>query len=115
MSDCRSEEIEEYSELYQQLDSLGKMRYKEKLKMLHLSIDLYLVDRNAWSTERSLFPHIDFPDIFVYLISSPSLYTKEALKAYKSTEAWSYFVAGFVTEVKVLKTADDSFIMTAKV
>ena len=110
-----SEKIEEYSELYLQLDPLGKTRYKEKLKMLQLCTDPYLVDRNAWSTEKSLFPQIEFPDIFVYLISSPSPYTKEALKAYKSTEAWSYFVAGFVTEVEVLKTAEDSFIMTAKV
>ena len=115
MGDLSSEQIEEYSEFYLQLDSLGKTRYKEKLKMLKLCTDPYLVDKNTWSTEKSLFPSVEFPDIFVYLINSPSPYTKEALKAYKSTEAWSYFVAGFVTEVMLLKITEDSHIITAKV
>ena len=105
----------EYSSLYEQLDSLGKTRYKEKLHMLQLRTDPYLVDKKAWVAERSLWPPVEFPDVFVYLINSPSPCTKEALKAYKSTDAWSYFVAGFVNEVKVLKITEDSYIMTARV
>ena len=105
----------EYSSLYEQLDSSDKARYKEKLRMLQLHSDPYLLDKNTWLTERSVWPPVEFPDVFVYLINSPSTYTKEALKAYKSTDAWSYFVAGLVTEVKVLKITEDSYIMTARV
>ena len=105
----------EYSSLYEQLDCSGKTRYKEKLHMLQLRSDSYLLDKNSWLAERSLWPPVEFPDVFVYLINSPCPYTKEALKAYKSTEAWSYFVAGFVTDLKVLKITEDSYIMTARV
>jgi len=105
----------QYSSLYHQLDSSGKARYKEKLRMLKLQNDPYLLDTDDWSAERSLWPPVEFPDLFIYLINLPSPYTKEALKAYKSTDAWSYFVSGFVNEVKLLKITEDSYIMTAKV
>ena len=101
-----------YSSLYEQLDSSGKTRYKEKLHMLQLRSDPYLLDKNSRLAERSLWPPVEFPDVFVYLINSPSPYTKEALK---SIDAWLYFVAGFVTELKVLKITEDSYIMTARI
>ena len=102
----------EYSSLYEQLDSSGKTRYKEKLHILQLRSDPYLLDKNSWLAERSLWPPVEFPDVFVYLINSPSPYTKEALKAHKSIDAWSYFVAGFVNELKI---TEDSYIMTARI
>lgn len=37
------------------------------------------------------------------------------MRAYKSTEAWAYFTAGFVSDVLVLKVHEDSFVMSAKV
>ena len=83
------------SEFYLQLDDLGQKRYKEKLRQLGLKEDPYLLPAHEWSANRSLWPLVEFPDIYVYLIDSPSPHTKEALKAYKSSEAWSFFVAGF--------------------
>ena len=46
----------EYLSLYEQLDCSGKTRYKEKLHMLQLHSDPYLLDKNSWLAERSLWP-----------------------------------------------------------
>ena len=38
------------------------------------------------------FPDITWRDVTEYLIETPSLYTKESMKAYKSLEVFDYFV-----------------------
>ncbi|KAI8509494.1 hypothetical protein Bbelb_133420 [Branchiostoma belcheri] len=48
-------------------------------------------------------PNIAFPDICMYLISHPSLYTGEAMKAYKSLDAYKYFTSGKVRDVYVCR------------
>ena len=63
---------------YKQLDSTGQKRYEEKLSMLGLKEDPYVL---PGSTDRSLWPQVEYPDIYNYP------YTKESLKAYKSSEA----------------------------
>ena len=109
-SECEGE-----SSYYNQLDQEGKARYKQKLDLVKLNKDPYLLCPGSWSTDRALWPSVEFPDICVYLINSPSPYTKEALKAYKSSEAWAYFAAGFVENVLVTKVKENSLLMTAKV
>ena len=108
-------QAEKESVYYNQLDQAGKARYKQKLELLQQNEDPYLLARDCWSTDRALWPAVEFPDICVYLINSPSPYTKESLKAYKSSEAWAYFAAGFVEDIFVTKVKEDSLLMTAKV
>ena len=96
-----AEEIE--SDFFKQLDAADKKRYKEKLSKLGVCTDPYV------------WPSVEFPDICVYLLNSPSPYTKEALKAYKSSEGYAYFVAGFVDQVLATKISDNAMLMTAKV
>ena len=71
---------------------------------LGLQKDPYLFSTDQWPPGRSLWPCEEYPDICVYLINSPSPYTREALKSYKSSEGYAYVVAGFVEEVLVTKT-----------
>ena len=73
------------SDYYNRLDQAGKKQYKQKLDLLEQNKDPYLLSRD----DRALWPFIKFLDICVYLINLPSLYTKESLKVYKSSEVWA--------------------------
>ena len=93
----------EQSDAFKQLDAVGKSRYNEKLGMLGITTDPYMTPKDAWDCSPSRWPDVSFPDICVYFIHTPP-YTKDELKAYKSTEAWAYFTAGYVSEVGLLNT-----------
>ena len=57
-------------------------------------------------------PAVDFPDICVYLIHPPST---EALNAYKSTDAWAYLSAGYVSDIKLMQLNSETCLVVAKV
>ncbi|XP_074614405.1 uncharacterized protein LOC141874140 [Acropora palmata] len=88
--------------------------YDEKLKLIE-NIDPYNVSNFLFSDSMELWPEIEFPDIANYLIFSTSSYTKEQLKAYKSLDAYNYFVAGWVRCIFVGKATDNIKILIGKV
>ena len=51
-----------------------------------------------WSGDVSLLPYITWLDITSYLVKTPSVFSKESLRAYKSLEAYDYFVCGHVQD-----------------
>ena len=82
-----------YAESYQ---GEGKKSYQSKLKAID---DLYLheIPQKDWDTDASkgkldvnIFPGITYPDIVIYLSNTPSPYSLEDFKAYKSLEAFNY-------------------------
>ena len=105
----------EESDVYKQLDAAGKQRYRDKLHLLGLKSDPHLAPIDAFVQDPETWPAVDFPDICVYLIHSPNPYTKEELKAYKSTEAWVYFSAGYVSAIRLLQTSSETYLVLAKV
>ena len=52
--------------------------------------------RNDWIEYVNALPEVSWEDMTHYLIETPSIYTKENLKAYKSLDAYDYFVCGHV-------------------
>ena len=60
--------------------------------------DPYTLAVEEWEENINKFPDITWRDVTEYLIETPSLYTKESMKAYKSLEAFDYFVCGHVQQ-----------------
>ena len=52
--------------------------------------------RNDWIEDVDALLEVSWGDVTHYLIETPSIYAKEKLKAYKSLEAYYYFVCGHV-------------------
>ena len=77
-----------YSTYYQELDETAVPRYREKLGMIGDIDDPYLKARRSSVIDWQLWPEVEYPDIFNYLVATPpSLYTQDQLKAYKSLDA----------------------------
>ena len=67
-------------------------RVRYSVKLLYNTGQSILPDpyylKNGWVDDPSLWPGLEYPDIWTYLIDSPGIYTKENLKAYKSLDAY---------------------------
>ena len=83
------------------MDSLAapeKRRYREKLQVLYNSndsgvlVDPYSVEDEKWKDDVSLWPPVEFGEIYTYLIDTPGQFTREKMKAYKSLEAFNYYI-----------------------
>ena len=65
--------------------------YVEKLKMWEVEIpDPYSIADDLWVDNPAKWPNVEFSNIYIYLINTKGMYTKESLKAYKSLEAYNY-------------------------
>ena len=80
------------------LNTITRARYFEKIKEID-DIDPYELDKNEWSSNMTKWPEVTYPDIVNYLVYNQSAYTLAELKAYKSLDAYNYFVSGFVQEI----------------
>ena len=100
-----------FSSYFFALEDEAKSRYLEKLAIIGPDVDdPYVIDSAATS---DAWPSIEFPDVYNYLINTPSLYTKESLKAYKSLDGYKFFTAGWVTDVRVAKPS--KYVVLGKV
>ena len=96
-----------YSTYYYELDKTAKKCYREKLQKLGGLADPYLEaskrtdDQNGGTVDWHLWPDVEYPDIYNFLIQTPSLYTGDSLKAYKSLDAYNFYVSGWVDNAHV--------------
>ena len=108
-----------YSTYYNELDKIAKERYREKLQKLGDLADPYLERSRGdhTSIDWQLWPEVEYPDIYNFLIATPSLYTGDCLKAYKSLDAYNYYASGWVDNVKVftIPSRPGTYLITARV
>ena len=104
-----------FSEYYFGLEEAAKRRYLQKLNSVSDKTDDPYTVSTEPLTVQSTLPDIQYPDIYNYLIETPSAYTKDDLKAYRSLDAYKYLIAGSVGEVSVHHVDDKVSIVRAKV
>jgi len=68
----------------------------------------------AWAKNVDIFPLVTYPDIVNYLLFTPSAYSADDLKSYKSLEAYNQFVCGWVRDTAGT-VQGDHLVVTAKV
>ena len=68
-----------------------KSRYMEKISLCD-DLDIYVMNKNSFATDFGDLPNLEFPDISNYLVVQMSFYSKQQMKAFKSLEAYNFFV-----------------------
>ena len=94
-------------------DKPSKERYLEKLRMLN-GLDPYELPLREWQDDVDKWSETSLIDVTVYLLFSPSPFTQEEIKNYKSLECYQRFIAGWVREILVLDVGDKR-VLIAKV
>ena len=74
--------MERTSEYFDDLSAEAKARYKQKLAKVGLKDDPYAIPNDLWVEEPPSVPKIAWSDMFLYMISTPSVYTKEEMKVW---------------------------------
>ncbi|KAF3838848.1 hypothetical protein F7725_010616 [Dissostichus mawsoni] len=96
----------------------GKERERYLVKTAIIGCDPYLLPPTVFCLLNSAkcLPQLTFPDIYIYLVHNPSPFTGESLKAFKSTDAYQYAVAGWVNDTKIWHVEKTHLhVITAKV
>ena len=96
------------------LDGKSKERYLQKWALID-DVDPYTIPKISWSEKEEDYPEITYPDIVNYLVLTPSVYTSDDLKSYKSLEAYNNIMEGWVKEIKVFNTKDNMAVVAARV
>ena len=73
------------SSYFNELQREDKAKYKRKLTLTNRQLlpDPYGIVEN-WKSDVKLMPDVSWGDMYNYLVNSPSEYTHDNLKAYKS-------------------------------
>jgi len=101
---------EGFSAYFMQVDAQAKQRYVKKLDMLPGVIDDPYLKSGFVAKSNHLWPQVEYPDIYHYLINTPSPYTREELKAYKSLDGYNFFIQGWVSNVQVLNVGTNPVV-----
>ena len=103
-----------FSEYYAGLTGPAKTRYREKV--LTCGFDPYMLKKSECSEDLADYPSVEYPDIVNYLVLQTSWITGQQMKAYKSMDAYNFFVSGWVNTIFTKPVAGtDKVVVTARV
>lgn len=84
-----------------ELPTEEKERYQKKLELCGLKqICPYQLPGDAWIDDPIKWPSLEWPELYDYLINTPGVFTREAMKNRKSLEAYNQFTSGWVRTVQ---------------
>ena len=72
--------MERISEHYSELSGEAKARYTAKVCGVGLKTDPYAIPSELWADEPEEVPDVAWSDMFMYMIATPSAYTREEMK-----------------------------------
>ena len=97
------------------LDSVVQKRYRDKLSLLGLNEDEDPYQSMNFIDDMTLWPPVNYGDIFCYFIDRPGVYTKQQLLQWRSLEAYNYYQSGHVRTVEIWATKGDVCVLKALV
>ncbi len=68
------------SEYFSTLSTESKVRYQSKIFATGLTVDPYTIEDAEWTREPETIPQLLWSDLMLYMVSTPSPHTKEAIK-----------------------------------
>ncbi len=74
--------MEAISEYFTGLSKESKARYAAKVTAMGLTSDPYVMPSKSWVAQPNKVPDVSWSDMFLYLIQTPSAYTKEELQVF---------------------------------
>ena len=75
----------EESDYVKNLSVTSRKRYVEKVVLAGIRKDPYCLVEKEWEKNPADLPSLAWSDIMIYMISTPSPYTKEAIKVASSS------------------------------
>lgn len=96
------------------LDPVSRERYKQIVKK-YIGRDPYSLKMSEYTTEVKDLPTIEAVDITNYLVLQTSYYTRQQMKAFKSLEAYNFFVSGWVHNLGTKRLRDGYSLVFARV
>ena len=72
----------------------AKARYYKKLKDVDLDCCPHQIPFDTWKNDPTKWPDLEFPEIHVYLIETPGVFTRESMKK-ERLEAHNQFISSW--------------------
>ena len=89
--------------------------YSKKLDLCGLQCCPYQLSPQEWLDDPSSWPDVTHGDIWEYLVNTPGVYTREAMRNFKSLQGHQFFTAGWVRTVLHLLTPNATLVLKADV